>query len=54
MTKEEQQQFIEKLNKLQEEYKVKLTVILAPANWFARIFRRFIKINWSVIFIDKE
>jgi len=54
MTKEQQQSFVEELNKLQEKYGVKLTVVLTPANWFAKLFRRFIKVTWQIFFIEDK
>jgi len=54
MTQEEKQKFIEKLNKLQQEYNVRLTVFLTPANWFARVFRKLIKITWQIYFVEDK
>jgi hypothetical protein len=54
MTKEQQQSFVEELNKLQEKYGVKLTVFLTPANWFAKLFRKFIKVTWQIFFIEDK
>lgn len=52
MTQDEQKQFIEKFNKLLEEYKISLSVVVTPRNLFSKIFRKLIQVNWKIIFTN--
>jgi len=54
MTQAERKTLLKKLEKLQKEYRVRLTVVINPANKFANIFKKWIKLNWKIAFIDTK
>lgn len=54
MNIKKQKQFLEKFNRLQKEYKVRLLVSVSPQNLFSRIFKGIIKVTWTATFVDKK
>lgn len=54
MTQEEKEQFQKRLQALLDEYKVQVQVVLMPANLLAKLLRKFIKVRYNVIFVEKS
>lgn len=56
MTRSEQKlkEFNKKLDSLLKKYNVGLSVQLIPVGWLSNLLKKYIKVRYSIVIIDKD